>query len=222
MKPKLLLTAITLATLLFAAHQFTTNATEPTTSRLNGDTDCDGIVRPDDALDIFVALAGLHPSLEPGCPAVGVASPPGPLGVTRENPVLSGDSYVTPEGWEIEVTDFDADAYDRLFEENQFNEPPASGFNFSIIRLKITNVSAEQPDNLSNTDFTFAGSRNVGYTTFQDSCGVVPDRLESNDVFRGGTVEGNICFQTGQTEDGFALYTSLSFEEENVRWFSVE
>jgi hypothetical protein len=188
---------------------------------LNGDNNCDGTVTVTDGLVVFQALAGLQPHLQPGCPAIGVSSPTGPVGMSRDNPVARGDSYIVPEGWELKIVNFKYDATQDVLNENQFNSPPRQGHHFSIVRVKITNVSATDP---ANPDPSFAfrmvGSENVGYTTFGNSCGVIPDPIPENAVFRGGSVEGNVCYEVVDGESAFKIYTDFS-SDANKRWFDV-
>ena len=35
----------------------------------------------------------------------------------------------------------------------------------------------------------------MAYTTFENSCGVKPDELPDSEVFTGGTIAGNICWE---------------------------
>jgi hypothetical protein len=39
------------------------------------------------------------------------------------------------------------------------------------------------------------GPANVSYSTFEDSCGVIPDEISDREVFSGGTIRGNVCWQ---------------------------
>jgi hypothetical protein len=46
------------------------------------------------------------------------------------------------------------------------------------------------------------GSAAVSYSTFQDHCGVIPDRISSADVFTGGTITGNVCWAIRSSDAG--------------------
>ncbi len=68
------------------------------------------------------------------------------------------------------------------------------------------------------------GSENIGYSTFQNSCGVIPDSFSSqpDDVFEGGSQEANICYETANGESNFAIYTEYFLsDDEDVRWLEV-
>lgn len=193
---------------------------------LHGDVDCNQSVNLDDALDIVRAYAGLEYSREVGCPLIGVSVPQGTSGLSRESPVPFGDGLVTPEGWEIKLTGFIPNATQMVLDENQFNDPPQAGHRFTIVRLRMTNVSAGNPgDPDAGYAIRMVGSASVGYSTFGNSCGVIPDDIDnkSSDVFPGGSVEGNLCWETQEGEHSFVLYTEFFLnEDEDVRWFDVD
>ena len=146
------------------------------------------------------------------------------IGLSRDNPVPAGQAYTIPEGWEVTVMDFIPDATQMVLAENQFNDPPAAGKKFAMVRLRGTNVSAESPDFDPTFSFRVVGSLNVPYSTFDNSCGVIPGEFENTEAFQGGTVEGSICFEVGADETDFVLFTEflLTFDEESRRWFAVQ
>lgn len=91
-----------------------------------------------------------------------------------------------------------------------------------IIKVRATNVAAEdEPAWISESDFYLVGSYNILYSTFgEDSrCGVVPDELAA-DIFRGGSTEGNICFQLPIDETDLRLAYEYRWDE--YLFFSVE
>ena len=68
--------------------------------------------------------------------------------------------------------------------------------------MAATNAAAlDEPAWICDAGFHLVGSLNVRYTTFgQDSsCGLVPDQLTGG-LLRGGTPEGNVCFQIPDVE----------------------
>jgi hypothetical protein len=170
--------------------------------------------------------AGLGYDQESNCAPIGSGSEPTPapgVGMSRDNPVPFGDELVVPEGWRIRIVDFIPNATQMVLDENQFNDPPQPGFKFAVVRVRMTNVSADDPED-PDADFALrmVGSRNVGYTTFQNSCGVIPDDFPRNDVFGNGSAEGNICFEVGQNESSFSIYTEFFLsDDEDSRWFGV-
>lgn len=187
-----------------------------------GDVNGDGVANSIDAALILQYDAGLLDRL--GAPATPTATPLSG-GLSREVPMPRGQALVVPEGWEFTVLDVNGDAWPVIEAENQFNEPPEPGFRMVMIQLRAENISAAEPASLFGGDFRLVGSADIGYSTFERSCGVTPDGLDSaaSDVFRGGTVEGNICFQAGIEEHGLILYTDFfSLDSDARRWFAVE
>ena len=143
-------------------------------------------------------------------------STPTPLPVgTRGNPVPRGQSYLTPDGWQVIVLDFNPDAWPIVYAENQFNDPPGPGNRMVMIRVGATNVSAEdEPAWISDAFFYFVGSHNVLYSTFgeESRCGVIPDDL-AEELFRGGYGEGNVCFEIPIDETDLRLLYQYGFDD---------
>ena len=197
-----------------------------------GDSDCDGQItsRDNQAALRSILQQNALPQNEP-CPDIGasvlVDVPPVStgLGLSRSNPIPSGQAFTVPEGWELTIVDFTPDATQQVLDENQFNDPPGPGKRFSIVRIRTKNISAGNP---ADHDVGFAlrmvGSENVGYSTFEASCGVIPDSFtfKPDDLFEGGSLEGNICFETANGESDFAIYTNYFLgDDEDVRWLEV-
>ena len=197
----------------------------------HGDVDCDGDVDSVDALRILQQTAGIVPLPSPCKPppvatATATATATPGLGSTRSNAVPAGMPYLLPEGWEFTVLDFNPDATDLILDESPLNQPPEPGMRFVLVRVRITNVGAASPANHQGGYAPrLVGSLDLAYAQFYAACGTVPDgiRQQPIDVFTGGTVEGNACFQVGEDETGFVLYTDYPLSDvSNWRWFAVE
>lgn len=216
-------TLLVLAVVAIAGLAFYAGSSSGSQEFLHGDVDCDGDRDAVDALRILQDLAAVEP-LPSGCSAEPTPVPG--LGLSRDNPVPAGQPYLIPEGWRVTIVDFTPDATQEVLDENQFNDPPAPGKRFSIVRVKVENVSAGNPgDPDVGFAFRMVGSENVGYSTFEASCGVIPDDIDfkPNDVFEGGSLEGNICYETAIGETDFTIFTDYSLsDEEDIRWFAVE
>lgn len=137
-----------------------------------------------------------------------------PVG-TRANPVPRGQSRLAPDGWEVVVLDFNADAWPVVLAENQFNDPPAPGNRMVMVRVGVTNVDDEdEPAWVSEADFYFVGSYNVLYSTFgeESRCGLIPDEL-AEELFRGGYAEGNACFEIPVDEVNLRLLYEYAWDD---------
>lgn len=99
--------------------------------------------------------------------------------------------------WEVEVTGPPVDRTSEVLEGNQFNEPPPEGRRYVIAPIKVTYVSGPAPASLFDLNFKVVGPSAVVFTTFDPSCGAVPDALDTlAELFPGGVVEGNLCWVT--------------------------
>lgn len=152
------------------------------------------------------------------------ATPVGPTGQSRRDPIPLGQTLAVPPGWEVTVIDVNPDAWPVVQAENRFNDPPEAGYRMVLITVRVTNVQADdEPDMIGEGDFELVGSRGEVYKTFQRSCGVTPNEL-SAELFPGGTAEGTVCFQAGIDETDLVLIADIgfSFTEETRRYLALE
>jgi putative cell wall-binding protein len=144
-----------------------------------------------DHTDTFYRLHGEAPD-EP------FPTPPPPSGAqagSRGAPHAFGTDVPLHDGWVLTVLDSDPDATDRVLAENQFNDPPAEGQQFFMARVRLTYEGAgtDRAGDFRLRSVGHAGA--IAYSTFEDSCGVIPDRVSSREVHTGGTIEGNVCWE---------------------------
>ncbi len=117
----------------------------------------------------------------------------GPSG-TRDNPIPLGDS-ATSGDYTIRVIDVDLDATDLVLAENQFNESPAPGTQFSLVGVEVTYTGTTTGQPSFDLNFQAVGERAVAYSPFDASCGVVPaDQFQANELFPDGTTQFNVCW----------------------------
>lgn len=122
---------------------------------------------------------------------------------TFEDPVQPGD-WVRVGSVDVVVLAVDTDATDKVLAENQFNEPPVEGNRFVMWRVALANAGDEVTVALGEVSFSVVGPSAVAYDAFA-TCGVVPDGLdEFRDVFPGGSLEGNLCWEVSE-DDADAL-----------------
>lgn len=105
--------------------------------------------------------------------------------------------------WQVEVLSGASDITQSVLDENQFNDPPAAGQQFVGVPIRVTYVSGPAPASLFELTFKAIGPSGVVLTTFDPSCGVVPDALDTfAELFEGGAVEGNICWPSSPADAG--------------------
>ena len=64
------------------------------------------------------------------------------------------------------------------------------------------------------------GSSRVVYTTLENTCGLIPDELRG-EIFGGGRLQGNICFEIPLTEEELVLIHEPGFGAESRRYLSL-
>ncbi|CAN0469133.1 unnamed protein product, partial [Phaeothamnion confervicola] len=144
-------------------------------------------------------------------------------GADRSDPVPIG-SAATIGDYSVSVLDVTPNANEIIAAENQFNDPPKEGRQFLIARVSITYTGSDSGTPTFDLGFKAVGSRDVAYTTFDDSCGVVPEGLnDAPELFEGGEVEVNLCWSVETADvDSLLMYVEplLSFDEDRI-WFSL-
>jgi hypothetical protein len=104
------------------------------------------------------------------------------------------------DDWEVTFVSSDQDATDVVMAENEFNDPPADGHQFFMARIRATYRGPGSSRLDAGFRFRAVGPAGVVYTTFGDSCGVIPDEYEDPETFSGGTTEGNLCWEVRSSD----------------------
>lgn len=149
------------------------------------------------------------------------ASAEQPAGLTLENPVAAGEALIGSDGVRIRVTGTTPNAWPAIHRENQFNDPPAPGKRFYMISVEAANPQdAASSVNITESDFNLIGDNRVVYEPYDERCGVIPNEL-SGEIFGGGRVEGNICFEVPTDEGGFILIYAPDYSSEGRRFLRL-
>jgi hypothetical protein len=109
-------------------------------------------------------------------------------------------------------------ATDLVLAENEFNESPAPGNRFVIWRVAVANAGEDATPLLSELSFSVVGPSAVAYDS-SAYCGVIPDEFDQfRDVFSGGTVEGNLCWEVADddADDLLLLVDEFGFSNDRV------
>ena len=158
-----------------------------------------------------------------------VAVPLAPPGFTLDDPLPAGGILPGSDGTEIRVLGIIPDARRQVAEGNSFNDPPEEGMRFYMIRLEVIYPEAASGSvNVAAWDFSLIGDNRVVYSgpLTSISCGVIPDPLgsiygEGYEIFAGGHVEGNICFEIPEDEDGLILIHAPGYGIQPRRFLSL-
>jgi len=114
---------------------------------------------------------------------------------SRNNPIPRGESALLYGNWDVRVVGVIPNATDIVLRENMFNDPPKPGYQYFIATVEATYRGAGSARFDGTYRLRAVGPANVSYSTFEDSCGVIPDEISDREVFSGGTIRGNVCWQ---------------------------
>ena len=147
--------------------------------------------------------------------------PPIPPGYSLDDPLAVGETLTGSDGTEIRVLGTIEDARQQIAEENMFNDPPEEGNRFYMIRIEVAYPSSNSDSiNVSAFDFKLIGDNRLIYAPFDQTCGLIPDELDG-EIFGGGRIEGNICFEIPEDEGGLILIHEPGFGSESRRFLSL-
>ena len=148
-----------------------------------------------------------------------------PIGTSRENPIPLGRAANVGNGWTVTVTNVYPDATAQVLAANQFNDPPAPGRQFFMIAVSATYNGAGSSRLRSSFSMRAVGASQVAYTTFDNSCGVLPEPeidLEDPEVFTGGSVSGNAaCWSVLSSDAGSLVMFYEPIASEQRTWFAL-
>ncbi len=109
----------------------------------------------------------------------------------------------------------------RYSPKTNFNDPPAEGNRFFMVRVEVNNPSdALQSVDINTYDFELIGDNRVVYTQFNEDCGIIPDEID-REIFPGGRIEGNVCFEIPQEERGLILIHQPGYSAEDRRFLWI-
>lgn len=132
----------------------------------------------------------------PTKPTPPITPPPPPPAVgTRENPYPIGSAVDLGDGWRMKVEGSTPDATAAVLATNPYNDPPQAGNQFFIARVTATYTGSGSSTFRGTFRLRAVGASAVSYSTFSNYCGVVPDPISDAEVFTGGTITGNVCWQ---------------------------
>jgi hypothetical protein len=142
--------------------------------------------------------------------------PPAGVG-TRENPIPLGTPPVAlGDGWQVRVASIMPDATEVVLRHNQSNKPPGAGKQFFMARVTATYTGEESSKFLASLRLSAVGASSVEYS-IRESCGAIPDEFPWAEVFSGGTVTGNICWQVATSDvPSLVMYDNGQAADERI------
>ncbi|HLZ68703.1 MAG TPA: hypothetical protein VKV26_02220, partial [Dehalococcoidia bacterium] len=121
---------------------------------------------------------------------------------TRENPVPVNTEVALGDGWRVKVLSVQPNATQAVLVRNQFNKPPAADHQFFIAQLQATFTGSGSAKLDGGFRLRAVGASAVAYSTFDNSCGVIPNELPDSETFTGGTISGNLCWEIRSSDAG--------------------
>ena len=151
-----------------------------------------------------------------------------PTSGSRENPIPFGVGIEfinsSTDHWEFAVLSVTPDATAEVLRENPYNDPPDDGNQFYIVRVRAKYLGPGSELFDASYRLRALGDSGAAYTTFGESCGVIPDQIDSyRELFTGGEVEGNECWQIASDDaDSLVMFLEADHYSGEPRiWFSL-
>ena len=147
---------------------------------------------------------------------------------SRQNPVQFGTEVdvknADDDHWRIAVIDTVPDATLLALGENPYNDPPEEGFRFYVVTIRAQYLGPDFTSFDGSYRLRALGVGGVVYTTFANSCGVIPDDLPDPELFTNGTVEGNVCWKVADDDvDSLQMFLDSGFLSDTPRtWFALQ
>jgi len=168
-------------------------------------------------LDEGVYLDVAKPA-SPAQPMQGLSGPqPGAAATpARLTPTPLGTTTAVGTDWQLTVTGAARDITAEVLAENQFNDPPPTGFRYVGVEMTYTYSGAggASPSSVSIGSVGDANVQNEGY------CGVVANEIDMfTDLFAGGSVSGTVCLVVPEDAGAIALYATSDFN--GFIWFAT-
>jgi hypothetical protein len=109
---------------------------------------------------------------------------------------LPAGSEITTGNWTVVVSEVVPDATEQVLAANEFNVPPAEGYQFFMFQVDATYQG--ESSSTAWTDLLFGVY--VDGSVYSEPCGAIPDDLfETPEVFAGVTATGNQCLAVPTT-----------------------
>jgi hypothetical protein len=136
---------------------------------------------------------------------------------TREDPIPIGTAADFGDGWQIKVLEVYSNANSIVAEENPFNSLPEEGQQFFLARIELTYTGPDSSKFAAGYRFRAVGPSSVAYSTYGNSVGVIPNKLDNAEAFTGGTIVGNIGWAVNSSDaDSLVMYDDSASKGDRI------
>lgn len=134
---------------------------------------------------------------------------------TREDPLPLG-TPIEGGDWVVTVNEVTTDATDAVMAANQFNDAPAEGTQYLLADVTVEYTGDESEMIMLGTGFAFVTATGETIDT-GDAFVVGPDELDTaQELYNGGTAQGNVVLQVPEGADGLLRVTTGMFGGEKT------
>jgi hypothetical protein len=142
------------------------------------------------------------------------------FGTTQDQPVPFGQT-ATGEDWQLIVLDVikGEAAWEKIIEENQFNDPPEAGMEYIMAKLRIRYIGLNEHGQYIRDD-AFSIRTNSG-NEFETPSLVEPEPDLDFDLYPGGEAEGWVVLTAPEKTKDLALFFSPDASGANDRYLSL-
>ena len=141
---------------------------------------------------------------------------------SRDDPVPIGKVANLNGNWEVRVVTTVPDATEAILAENQFKDPPEPEHQYFMVTVEAAYQGLESDEFDGSFRLRAVGASSVAYSTFENSCGVIPNQLPDPELFPGGTIEGNVCWDILSSDASSLVMYDDPFESSGRTWFALQ
>ena len=165
------------------------------------------------------------PTPEPTPTAAPTRTPAAVLG-ERGNPVPFGVTaelkFSETDHWEVTVLGAERDATSIVLRENQFNDSPRDGHQFYLVTVGVKYLGTGSTTFRAGSRLKALGNGGVVYTTFGNTCGVIPDEFPYSELFTNGQLEGSECWEIASADvESLVMIVESDSSTAERAWFAL-
>jgi len=142
-------------------------------------------------------------------------------GQSPDDPAPSG-TVIATEQWEFTVLEVlrGDDAWDALYEANEYNDPPEEGMEYVLVRASVRNISDD--DEPKRCDYDLLDIVGQNREIYDKPFLTEPEPELDAWLYPNGETEGWVVLQVAEDEGGLVLILSDSYFSSDKRYLSLE